>query len=618
VSSWSAEVRALSSSEHVVAPDRPHQGGWGEPASRAQLWRIADDLRRRAGFGICAIEVRRSDDMMEFVAIATDDPAAREVEGRSSPLDAMYPAVDLGDRVGVFTFVPWESMTEEAWERIEPYVVVPEGTVPGSPDAWHPQDMLLARLVDASGRLRAFVYFDVPHSRRRPSIDDLVALGEGLDVSLQSVITTIEREEYAAGIRLATGARTVVRSAASRHGLGELLRLASEELHRAFRAAMLAVDVFGEAVVTHPPGAVELAGPSLHAALRDSARACWRGQRLLLVDGTRAWGDDELDAAHRDELMALLARHGWGQLVVVPVGAGDEVLGMLGIARAAGSAPWTDDESSAALDVGHDLGRAILNARASQREREAAEELRRVDDYRAGLIATLAHELKNPIGVVAGHAEVLASLADDEALPAQARTSLDAITRGADRLATLVDDLMTLSKVGDPSRELEAAPVDLRWIVTSVAEQTRLAADRRGVEVVVTTPPDPLVVLGEETSLTSVVVNLLTNAIGYSDAGDRVRLAVWRQGDHVVLECADEGLGISPEDQEQLFTEFFRSTNRAALDRPGTGLGLTITRRVVERHQGRIEVDSELGVGSTFRVLLPAAAAPSEAIVISW
>ena len=113
------------------------------------------------------------------------------------------------------------------------------------------------------------------------------------------------------------------------------------------------------------------------------------------------------------------------------------------------------------------------------------------------------------------------------------------------------------------------------------------------------------------------VTNLLTNAIGYSDAGGTVRLSLWRQGDHVVLECADEGLGISAEDQERLFTEFFRSTNREALDRPGTGLGLTITKRVVERHHGWIEVESELGVGSTFRVFLPVAE-PPEAIVVTW
>jgi len=602
-------------SEPVVTHALPHQGGWGEPSSRAQLWRIANDLRRRAGFGICAIEVRRSDDRMEFVAVATDDPVARELEGQSSPLDVMFPAVDLGELVGVFTFVRWESMTEEAWARIEPYVVVPESPRSDAADAWHPQDMLVVRLSDASNRLRAFVYFDAPRSRRRPSHDDLVRMSEDLDVTLQAVITTIEREEYAAGVRFAAGARMVVRSADTRHGLPDLLRFASEELQQAFRATVLVVDVFGEALAMHPPDALTMSDPPLLRAVEDSARGCWARQRVLLVDGTRVWGDDDLDAARRGDLADLLSYHDWAELIVVPVGAGDEVLGMLAIARAPGIAAWSDDESSAALDVGHDLGRAILNARASQRERKAAEELRRVDDYRTGLIATLAHELKNPIGVVAGHAEMLAMLAEEEDLPSDALVSLDAITRGADRLAILVDDLTTLSKVGDPAHELDAVPVDLRQLATSVVEQATLAASQRDIKLVSNSAPEPLVVLGDETSLTSVVTNLVTNAISYSTAGGGgVRLSLWAQDDEVVLECTDEGLGISTDDLAQLFTEFFRSTNREALSRPGTGLGLTITRRIVERHGGRIEVESELGVGSTFRVSLPLAPAPEDVV----
>ena len=393
--------------------------------------------------------------------------------------------------------------------------------------------------------------------------------------------------------------------------------MASEELRQALRATAMGVEVFGEALVMHPPGALEPLERTLHQAVQDSARACWARQRVLLVDRTRAWGDDALDAAHGDELAASLVLRGLREVVVVPVGAGDEVLGMLVIGRDDAGPRWTDDESTAALDVGHDLGRAVLNARASQREREAAEELRRVDDYRAGLIATLAHELKNPIGVVAGHAEMLGSLTDPEGLPATARASLDAIGRGADRLAALVDDLMTLSRVGDPARELGAVPVDLRDLVGEAVEQMALAAAQRDLTLVRLDAPEPLVVLGEESSLTSVVTNLLTNALNYSDPGGTVRLSLWRQGDHVVLECADEGLGISEADRERLFTEFFRGTNRAALERPGTGLGLTITRRVVERHGGWIEVESELGVGSTFRVFLPVAE-PPEALVITW
>ena len=597
----------MTSSEQAVPRARPHQGGWGAPAARSQLWRIAEDLRRRAGFGICAIEVRRSDDRMEFVAIATDDPAARELEGQSSPLDAMSQVIDAGDVVGVFTFIAAEAVTEQARASIEPHTVIPEAEYSDAPDAWHPEDMLVARLNDASNRLRAFVYFDLPRTLRRPSHDDLVQLSEDLDVTLQAVITTIEREEFAAGIRFATGARMVVRSADSRHGLPDLLRVACEELHRSFRATVLAVDVFGDAVAMYPPEAVTIADHDLHASVQEAARRCWTRQSVLLVDAARVWGDDQLDHARREELAALLSRHAWEELIVVPVGAGDEALGMLAIARAPGFAPWTDDESAAALDVGHDLGRAILNARASQRERAASDELRRVDDYRTGLIATLAHELQNPIGVVAGHAEMLGLLAESKDLPADAQVSLRAITRGADRLAVLVEDLMTLSKVGDPAHDLDAAPLDLSALARSVVDQAALAATQRNIKLVCTTSAGPFIVLGDETSLTGVITNLVTNAITYSEAGRSVRLNLWTRDDQVVLEVADEGLGISADDQTQLFTEFFRSTNPDALTRPGTGLGLAITKRVVERHGGRIEVDSELGVGATFRVCLPAA-----------
>ena len=290
----------MTSSEHVVAPDRPHQGGWGEPASRAQLWRIADDLRRRAGFGICAIEVRRSDDMMEFVAIATDDPAARELEGQSSPLDAMYPAVRARRgrrRVHVRALGVDDPGGVGAHRAVRRRAR--RARSPARPSAWHPQDMLVARLVDAAGRLRAFVYFDVPDSRRRPTRDDLVALGDDLDVGLQAVITT----DRARGVRRRHPARD------RRPGRGPLggqpARPATSCCAWPARSCIAAFRAAGarrgrlRRGAGHAPARRRWRSPDppLHPAVQDSARACWARQRVLLVDGTRVWGDDDLDAA---------------------------------------------------------------------------------------------------------------------------------------------------------------------------------------------------------------------------------------------------------------------------------------------------------------------------------
>ena len=99
----------------------------------------------------------------------------------------------------------------------------------------------------------------------------------------------------------------------------------------------------------------------------------------------------------------------------------------------------------------------------------------------------------------------------------------------------------------------------------------------------------------------------MSNAVKYTPDGGQVTVRLAACGDEIMLSCSDTGLGISTDDQTQLFREFFRSSNPEALAQPGTGLGLAIVSRIVQRHRGRIEVESELGKGSTFRVLLPAA-----------
>jgi signal transduction histidine kinase len=104
-----------------------------------------------------------------------------------------------------------------------------------------------------------------------------------------------------------------------------------------------------------------------------------------------------------------------------------------------------------------------------------------------------------------------------------------------------------------------------------------------------------------------VCLNLVSNAVKYTPEGRRIKLCLAVEDGDVVLECVDEGIGISDDDQQQLFSEFFRSTNPVAFAEPGTGLGLAIVKRILERHGGRIEVRSQLGEGSTFRVVLPAA-----------
>jgi signal transduction histidine kinase len=221
------------------------------------------------------------------------------------------------------------------------------------------------------------------------------------------------------------------------------------------------------------------------------------------------------------------------------------------------------------------------------------------------LIATVAHELRNPLTAIMGHLEMLETSPD---VTAGIRSSLSVMDRGTQRLARVIEDLLLLAKVGDPHHPVSSAAVDLHHVVDEVVEMSSVAADRKGIIVSVQAQAGPVVAFGDADELDRLCANLVSNAIKYTPDGRTVTIELGRDGDHVVLSCSDEGIGISADDQRRLFQEFFRSTNPAAVALPGTGLGLTIVKRIVERHGGRIEVESELGKGSTFRVQLPARA----------
>jgi signal transduction histidine kinase len=169
----------------------------------------------------------------------------------------------------------------------------------------------------------------------------------------------------------------------------------------------------------------------------------------------------------------------------------------------------------------------------------------------------------------------------------------------------VVEDLLLLAKVGDPNLPLLTRPVHLCDLVDDMVNLTSIA-DQRRVKVSVEGEPDDVVAVGDPAELDILVTNLLSNAMKYSGPDSIVTLTLARTGGEILLSCEDHGIGISADDQALLFREFFRSDSAEVKAQPGTGLGLTIVDRILSRHGGRIEVDSVLGQGSTFRVYLPA------------
>jgi signal transduction histidine kinase len=268
---------------------------------------------------------------------------------------------------------------------------------------------------------------------------------------------------------------------------------------------------------------------------------------------------------------------------------------------------WTEAESIAALTAGHDLGRAVVNARAFAREEQLVAELQRLDQYRTQLIATITHEMKNPIGAIAGHLELIdMQLEDGRPVPEPVARSLASMTRSVQRLSSLAASLLELTRLGQSSAPVVSRPVVMDALAGEVVHTFETDARRFGVELTFDADDD-VVVTGDAGELEMLLTNLVSNAVKYTDRGGSAELAVRRDGERALITCSDTGIGISESDQLLVFGEFHRSGDPRARQRPGSGLGLAIAHRIVERHRGTISVRSEQGRGTVFTVVLPIA-----------
>jgi signal transduction histidine kinase len=588
-----------------ITPDQTtRRMRWSDAASRDTLQLIAEGVTQVAGFGIAAISVVREDGALESVAVAGSDEARAELEGTRTTEERLLEELAKADDWGLLRFVPHE--------RLEPGLGETWGWVPDfepidAPDAWHPLDLLIAPLYDDAGRLRGTLAMDLPLDGVRPGGPQRAVLNTYAEQARQAVIVALEREALAEQVRMAAAARKIVRQATAQLSLEAILADSGEALVEGFQAGGLWIQTFshggdGPGHVYSATGATVQLKPELVPVAEAAAREAWRLQQVVIVAPGRAF-QAPLDEEGGELVLAFLREIGVESLLFVPLGAGPECVGNLVLTRLPGAPEWTEADAAAALDIGSDLGRAILNARTFEREHQLVGELQKLDQYKGELIATVAHELKNPLSSVLGYLEMLESSPD---LTGTTRNSLAAMERGALRMIKVIDDLLLLSKVGDPQNPIIVRPVDLREVLRDVVDLVTVSAQQKQVEIRLELPDEPVFALGDAHELDRVCANLLSNAVKYTPEGGAVTLGLVRGGGEIVIRCRDEGIGIAAEDLDRLGTEFFRSSNPVALAQPGTGLGLAIVQRIVARHRGRLEVESELGVGSTFRVHLPA------------
>jgi signal transduction histidine kinase len=231
-------------------------------------------------------------------------------------------------------------------------------------------------------------------------------------------------------------------------------------------------------------------------------------------------------------------------------------------------------------------------------------ELETASRHKSEFLADMSHELRTPLNAIIGFSQVLREQMFGEVNEKQAEY-LDDIISSGNHLLSLINDVLDLSKVEAGQVELEVAPFSLQEALERGVVMVRERATKDGVRIALTTDPHVGIVQGDERRVRQVIFNLLSNAVKFTPAGGAVDVNAARADGEVTVSVADTGPGIAPEDQERIFEEF-QQTETGIEQREGTGLGLALSKRLVELHGGRIWVDSELGKGSTFVFTLPA------------
>jgi PAS domain S-box-containing protein len=247
-----------------------------------------------------------------------------------------------------------------------------------------------------------------------------------------------------------------------------------------------------------------------------------------------------------------------------------------------------------------------LERRVEERTEElgrANTALREADRRKDEFLATLAHELRNPLAPIRNSLEILKMPTVDSGTAQQTREMME---RQVQHLVRLVDDLLDVSRVMRAKIELRRERVELAFVVARAVESAQPLIEAQGHQLEIALPPDALLLDADPVRLAQVVGNLLTNAAKYTEAKGHIWLTARREGDHAVLSVRDMGIGIAPAMLTHIFELFVQADNASTKSQGGLGIGLTLVKNLVEMHSGTVEARSAgLGKGSEFLVRLP-------------
>ena len=313
--------------------------------------------------------------------------------------------------------------------------------------------------------------------------------------------------------------------------------------------------------------------------------------------------DIALEGAYESRARGALLRSGRHALLAVPLLSEERIVGGLVISRnAAGAFPVEVVELLQTFATQSAL--AIQNARLFREIEDKSRQLEAASRHKSEFLANMSHELRTPLNAVIGFSEVLIQRMFGGLNDKQDEYLKDIYASGQ-HLLSLINDILDLSKIEAGRMELVPAPFHLPTALENAVTLVRERAARHGIALHLDLDPRLDQLVGDERKVKQVLLNLLSNAVKFTPEGGRISLKAVLTNGLVEISVSDTGIGIAPGDQAAIFEEFRQVGSDDARKQEGTGLGLTLAKKFVELHGGRIWVESELGTGSTFTFTLP-------------
>ncbi|MFS3129757.1 sensor histidine kinase [Nocardioides sp. Bht2] len=544
------------------------------PATRSSLREVLHELADLTNFEVAAFNRVREDGFMQVVETVGTTLSDAELERTAIPLEIWHRAVGQTAHWGGWIYTSGADCPEDIREML---LVVDEPPAT-DPDDWDPYCGLDFPIHDDAGTLIGSMSLDMPKNGRVPRPEEHAALNGIGRLAARSILAIVEGD-------LATQR-------------ARIMQATHDASVRASRAVSVP-DLVADAIegITQGIDADEVSAGWFHPAVLNLGMASDRalsGQRLALVN---VW--------HRDTILRLVEAPNpttdvYPETLLLPVGDDTTCYGALVVRRSATRASWTRAELEGARAIAVELAHAISSYLVRNRLHNQLDELREEIDQHAQLAASVAHDLASPLHAMNNYLDLLEerSIAD----PALRSRLLSALRAGTTQVTDVADQLQLLH--GErPNHELHI--LDLAPLLDEVLQLHQPQAEQNRQVLHAKVDAEDTRTNGNRSDLRRILVNITSNALKYTPPDGRIELTLRTEGDDLVMECRDTGIGIADRQLPHVFEEFYRAPDPWARAQPGTGLGLPIVKRLVEEQGGAVRLTSRLGEGTSVEVRLP-------------